>query len=313
MKLEGYTPEIFLENFINDSEVFGEETAKAIYEEIFSTICGKKVKLDCFVEVLSESLNKVGDVKVFLETPADDRHLQDYIKTTAKQHFLGKTRASKGNFSLQTVSNQLDAALEQAPGSEAEKIARMGLAEINAKSDELAAKAAKEVAEKMASNAPAVANAADTAKTVADTAQTVADAQIIKTGFLSKIGKFITSLPLKVKTFFGGLKGKSFSEIMKQGMAWLSANPALALKTTGGIALVALLIRALKKRGELNKYKQLQAIYDRGQGLKEGFEKGSLEAIAMNKVIEECQTNKALNDLMFGEEKVESKKSYFAY
>ena len=36
MKLEGYTPEIFLENFINDSEVFGEETAKAIYEEIFS-------------------------------------------------------------------------------------------------------------------------------------------------------------------------------------------------------------------------------------------------------------------------------------
>jgi hypothetical protein len=307
MKLEGYTPEIFLENFINDSEVFGEETAKAIYEEIFSTICGKKVKLDCFTKALNESLNKVGDVEVFLETPADDRYLQDYIKTTAKQHFLGKARTSKGNFSLQTVSNQLNAALEQAPGSEAERIARMGLAEIDAKSDELAAKAVKEVAAKMASNAPVAPVA------TADAAQTVADAQIIKTGFLSKIGKFITSLPLKVKAFFGGLKGKSFSEIMKQGMAWLSANPMLALKTTGGIALVALLIRALKKRGQLNKYKQLQAIYDRGQSLKEDFEKDSLEAIAMNKVIEECQTNKALNNLIFGEEKVESKKSYFAY
>ena len=87
-------------------------------------------------------MDKVGDVEVFLETPADGRYLQDYIKATAKQHFLGGTRTSKNNFSLQTVSNQLNAALEQAPGSEAEKIARMGLAEINAKSDELAAKAA---------------------------------------------------------------------------------------------------------------------------------------------------------------------------
>lgn len=307
MKLEGYTPEIFLENFINDSEVFGEETTKAIYEEIFSTICGKKVKLDCFTEALNESLNKVGDVKVFLETPADDRYLQDYIKSTAKQHFLGKVKTSQGKLGLQTVSNQLNAALEQAPGSEAEKIARMGLAEINAKSDELAAKAAKEVAEKMASNAPAATSA------VADAAQTVADAQIIKTGFLSKIGKFITSLPLKVKEFFGGLKGKSFSEIMKQGMAWLSANPMLALKTTGGIALVALLIRALKKRGQLNKYKQLQAIYDKGQNLKEDIEEDTLEGVAMGKIIEECKTNKALNNLIFGEEKVENKKSYFGY
>ena len=246
-------------------------------------------------------------MEVFLETPADNRYLQDYTKAMAKQHYLGVGRTSKNNFSLQTVSNQLNAALEQAPGSEAERIARMGLAEINAKSDELAAKAAREVAEKMASNAPAATSA------VADAAQTVADAQVIKTGFLSKIGKFITSLPLKVKEFFGGLKGKSFSEIMKQGMAWLQANPMIALKTTGGIALVALLIRALKKRGQLNKYKQLQAIYDRGKALKEDIEENSLEAIAINKVIEECKTNKALNNLIFGEEKMESEKSYFAY
>lgn len=307
MKLEGYTPEVFLENFIKDCAVFGEETAQAIYEEIFSTICRKKVKLDCFTEALNESLNKVGDVEVFLEAQADNRYLQDYIKSTAKQHYLGVGRTSKDNFSLQTVSNQLNAALEQAPGSEAERIARMGLAEINAKSDELAAKAAREVAEKMASNAPAATSA------VADAAQTVADAQVIKTGFLSKIGKFITSLPLKVKEFFGGLKGKSFSEIMKQGMAWLQANPMIALKTTGGIALVALLIRALKKRGQLNKYKQLQAIYDRGKALKEDIEENSLEAIAINKVIEECKTNKSLNNLIFGEEKMESEKNYFAY
>lgn len=311
MKLEGYTPEIFLENFINDSEAFGEETAKAIYEEIFSTICRKKVKLDCFTEALNESLSKVGDVEVFLETPADDRYLQDYIKAMAKQHYLGEVRTSKNNFSLQTVSNQLNAALEQAPGSEAERIARMGIAEISAKSDELAAKAAREVAEKMASNAPAATSAV--ADAASNAAQTVADAQIIKTGFLSKIGKFITSLPLKVKEFFGGLKGKSFSEIMKKGMNWLQENPMLALKTTGGIALVALLIRALKKRGQLNKYKQLQAIYDRGRELKEDIEEDTQEGVAIGKIIEECKTNKALNNLIFGEEKIESKKSYFEY
>ena len=43
------------------------------------------------------------------------------------------------------------------------------------------------------------------------------------------------------------------------------------------------------------------------------IEENSLEAIAINKVIEECKTNKALNNLIFGEEKMESEKSYFAY
>ena len=48
MKLEGYTPEVFLENFIKDCEVFGEETTQAIYEEVFSAICNKKITLDNF-------------------------------------------------------------------------------------------------------------------------------------------------------------------------------------------------------------------------------------------------------------------------
>ena len=33
----------------------------------------------------------------------------------------------------------------------------------------------------------------------------------------------------------------------------------------------------------------------------------------MNKIIEECKTNKALNELIFGEEKIKDKKSYFGY
>ena len=110
-------------------------------------------------------------------------------------------------------------------------------------------------------------------------------------------------MPGKVKAFFGGLKGKSFGEIMKQGMGWLKANPMLALKSVGGIALVALLIRALKKRGELNKYKALAAIDKKASTLKEDcydtFE-DTKEKIAMRKVLEECKTNKALAKVILG-------------
>jgi hypothetical protein len=125
-----------------------------------------------------------------------------------------------------------------------------------------------------------------------------------KVGLLTKIGRFITTLPSKVKTFFGSLQGKSFSEIMHKGMSWLAANPALALKTTGGIALVALLIRALKKRGELNKYKQLAAIEAKTRTLKEDcydtLAEDTKEKEAMRKVLEECKTNKALAKVILG-------------
>ena len=214
MKLEGYTPELFLENFIEDCAVFGEETAQAIYEEIFSAITGKNVKLGKFVETLEESMNEYLEENTLLETPAFDvvKDYKEQIVNSFNKYVAG-------------------------------------------------------------------------------------------TGILSKIGSFITSLPGKVKALFGGLKGKSFGEIMKQGMGWLKANPALALKTTGGIALVALLIRALKKRGELNKYKALAAIDEKASTLKEDcydtFE-DTKEKIAMRKVLEECKTNRALAKVILG-------------
>ncbi len=281
MKLEGYTPEIFLENFINDSEVFGEETAKAIYEEIFSTICGKKVKLDHFTDLLEDFKEEVQTIE---ETPADDRYILDYAAQAAKSHNLAK------NTDLIKQAAETLNSTKGANTYEAALASQKALGTMNTIIQ--------------GSNVEA-------AKVVGDVSAQLTKAQTAGAGLLAKVSGFLKALPLKVKTFFGGLKGKSFSEIMKQGMAWLSANPVLALKTTGGIALVALLIRALKKRGELNKYKALQAVYNKT--VDEDFEKDSLEAIAMNKVIEECKTNKALNELIFGEEKVESKKSYFAY
>lgn len=321
MKLEGYTPELFAENYIKDCEVFGEETTQAIYEEIFSAVCGKKVKLDSFTEALNKSLKKIGGTEIFLETTAYDirkaKAMSDYQRRYefsrtlrnsqreynrthpvpfAQANYIGHKKniiAGPGfpnkymsNDAIETLNNEL----EQAPQEAIEKIAEIGAAEINAGTNEAAAEIAGEVAGEVANG-------------TADTAQAVANAQIIKTGFLSKIGKFITSLPTKVKTFFGSLQGKSFGEIMKQGMSWLAANPALALKTTGGIALVALLIRALKKKGQLRDYANLARIEARARTLKEdcydAYE-DTKEKEAMRKILEECKTNKRLAEVILG-------------
>lgn len=255
MKLEGYTPEIFLENFIKDSEAFGLETTQTIYEEIFSALTGKKVKLGGFVKMLEETVTP--------EALLEDPMVIDYAAQAVNQ--ACKTPGVLGNTLAAPTAN-----------------GKVALGAIMNGTKQEAAKAVGELTTKQ--------------------------------GLLAKIGTFITSLPGKVKAFFGGLQGKSFGEIMKQGMGWLRANPALALKTTGGIALVALLIRALKKRKELNKYKALQAVYDKS--VNEDFEDDDApEAIAMKKIVEECQTNKALNELIFGEgeENVKTKSNYFAY
>jgi hypothetical protein len=286
MKIEGYTTEVFLENFVNDCEVFGEDTTQAIYEEIFSALYGKKIKLGHFVELL-ENLSCEEETINEAPSPADIRTMQDYAAQAAKAHDLAK------NSDLVKQAAEVVNTIKGANTYEAAVANQQALGTMNSIIQ--------------GSNVEA-------AKAVSDISGRLATSQLPhRAGFLAKIGGFLKTLPAKVKTFFGGLQGKSFGEIMKQGMAWLSANPMLALKTTGGIALVALLIRALKKRGELNKYKQLQAIYDRGQSLREDIDKYTQEGIAMNKIIEECKTNKALNELIFGEEKIEDKKSYFGY
>lgn len=207
MRLDNYTPEVFAVNFVKDSEVFGEETTQAIYEEIFSTVCGKRIKLDGFVKMINE----------------------DIIDETLQQPPV--------------AIDQTAVAVNQALG-----------------------------------NKPL--------------------------SFLRRMSGWFKNLPGKVSSFFGGLKGKSFSEIMQQGLGWLKANPALALKSTGGVALLFMLIKALKKRGELKKYKKLEAIAARQGMMRESafdeFDDDNIEERRiMRMIIEECQNNKALNKLMF--------------
>lgn len=283
MKLEGYTPELFLETYSKDCIELGEETAKAIYEEVFSAICNKKITLDNFSKGY-DSLMKAE--KMLMESPMPDG-MQEAIANAehARQVALATGKAS--GLSLNNIANIIDASAEQGGLPMADMaFYKAAKSEILAASDKAAAEAFNSTMEQVAQRA-ANQNVVSTAKV----------------GLLSKVGKFITTLPAKVKTFFGSLQGKSFSEIMKKGMGWLAANPAIALKTTGGIALVALLIRALKKRGELKNYKQLAAIEARARTLKEDCYdtyEDTKEKEAMRKILEECKTNKRLAEVILG-------------
>lgn len=283
MRLDNYTPEVFLETYSKDCCVFGEETTQAIYEEIFSAICGKKITLDNFSKGYSSVMK--GE-KMLMESPMPSG-MQEAIANAehARQVALASGKAS--GLSLNNIANIINASAEQGglPMADIE-FYKAAKSEILAASDKAAAEAFNSTMEQVAQRA---AN-----QSVVSTA---------KVGLLSKVGKFITTLPAKVKTFFGSLQGKSFSEIMKKGMSWLAANPALALKTTGGIALVALLIRALKKKGQLRDYANLARIEARARTLKEDCYdtyEDTKEKEAMRKILEECKTNKRLAEVILG-------------
>lgn len=236
MKFENYTTEIFLENYFRDCETFGEETTQAIYEEIFSTISNKKIKLDGFVKALNEEV--------------DLEALQEAWPGPKPSELMPNMGAG------QAAATALEKAVETAGVDKLARIAKW--------------KAFK-----------------DSTK-----------------GFFSNIGNFLSGLPAKVKSFFGGLKGKSFGEIMKQGLTWVKDNPMIALKTTGGIALVIMLIKALRKKGQLNRYENLRALAARTGQLKEDaydtILEDSKEKKALREVLEECKTNKALSKLFEG-------------
>lgn len=286
MIIEGYTPEVFIENLKKDSEVFGEETAIAIYEEIFSTLSGKKIKLEGILDKVRTLEEEVYNEEVLEET----------------------NRMAEFQAGVDAASKAIEAAKSAKTVEQAARIGWQG-ADAWATASDAVLKKSAEAAERAAVLKAGWQGADHWAVTdQVNRAARIGTAKFKLGQLFGSIGNFLKTLPAKVANFFGGLKGKSFGEILSQGAGWLQANPAIALKTTGGIALLFMIIRALKKRGELRKYAALNKIYANQSKLKEDcndiYSEDTQEKKAMRKIIEECQTNKALNELMFGEIKV---------
>lgn len=143
----------------------------------------------------------------------------------------------------------------------------------------------------------------------------------------SQFGKVTPKLGFwtRLKNGFSGIldkvnfKGRSLKDILAGGLGWLKnpANLSKILTTAGGVALVTIIMRALKKRKRMKEYRQLQQAKE---NLSEGYEDefswgtpgGSDFAKAKNELTKECETNKALHDIVYGK-KIIKQNNYFDY
>lgn len=124
---------------------------------------------------------------------------------------------------------------------------------------------------------------------------------------------FFSRLKNKIGGLFGNLKGKSFGEIMKEGLAWFKdpANMSKALGTAGGVVLLGIILRVLKKRKKVKEYNKL---HDMAQDITMNEEYKYKNNINNAKllVLEECKENKKLNKYLF-DEAVVIQDDYFGY
>lgn len=294
------TLETFLLNYAKDSQILGEQDALAIYEEIFSSIVNKPVHLKDVVELLDEA-------DYWKEPNAISYNYESDAQKAINKQVMDKLRDNTPKLTdsgLETVAKELNNQISSSNPVQAAK------------------------AQAAAATASAIATAKDIGKTAA--IDTGIDAPLNKlstnlksymtgakkTGWYRKLTTWFSGLKDKVSGFLGKLKGKSFSEILSKGMGWIKDpnNFPAIVGTTGGIVLLAIVIKALKKKNRLNRYPELEA-YANGKiaaSLKESFGEDSRQEIALNKVLEECKTNKRLAAI-FTEEKDEEKTDYFGY
>lgn len=285
-----YTPEKFISNILEDAEYFGDDLAQGLYEDILSDICGYKVSLSGLYEeaeleavTLSEAgrLSNLGhDVRAAL--PPD-------IGTKGTSSFPAKPFDPK-------LSNIDLSGLKQ--------------------SELLKAASAAETAIENGAKLPAAPQVQNFWHDVTDGKIPLPGEKVAGSGLLAKIGAFLKGIPGKIAGLFKGLKDgtTSFGQLFQKGLAWISANPTKALGTAGGTALVFMLIKALRKRGQLKRFQELNRLAQQRAALREDAYDTVLgdtaEKKAMRELLEACKTNRRLEKALFG---AEPKNTVFDY
>lgn len=255
--MKKYNIEKFLNNFKEDSEYFGFDTAKVIYEDVFSAVARNKVTLDG-IDKLLEELKILSEDGVSLETP-EDAQRKGVIDLANSVYWRQKTEQAAKDFPIKPA----------------------------------------EIPTEIPNDIP-----------TNDKASVLAGLSIFKSGILGKIASWLTKMPAKISKLFGDLtSGKtSFSEVLSNGFKAIAADPTKALMTTGGLAAVILLLRSLKKKGELNKYAQLTAMANKRKLYED------VDVSPLSQLLEECENNVALKNALFkDEEEVNKTVNYFCY
>lgn len=108
----------------------------------------------------------------------------------------------------------------------------------------------------------------------------------------------------KIKNLFGKLNLSNFKNLLTKGVRYVSnpANLPAVLGTTGGIVLLTLIIKSLKKRKLLNNFPHLVKADKKLRNIKSVNEDNDFEfEQAKAQILFECKTNKKLNKLILGE------------
>lgn len=274
----------FIENYIDDYMTFGEDT-KYIYEEIFSTVFEKKLDFSTLDKLINE------EIDVISEAPFADQRIADSVfKKIVADNNLKLIGNQTGN-ALNPVQ-QFAAAMKNK--EIATNIGKFEIGNLSGNALSAVEQAAK-AAEHAVANGQALTGTGRLAQEIVANQNNV--------GFFGKLINGLKNATLKVKDFFGKLKGKSFTEIMNNGVAWIQANPVMAISSVGGIVMLALIIKALRKRKRLNKYKKLEQLYNQSlqqNPFKNDLVKEDLQKDAVVKIFNECKHNYKLDNLITG-------------
>jgi hypothetical protein len=305
------TEESFIDTYLKDKEVFGEET-KGLYEDVLSEIIGEDVDLQDFDDAIEEASftklpnfsNKAMD-KLDWDRKVAERELND--KDLRDLNNLDTGVRHSGNLENITLKEKLPKGFDNnILNKDNQKIANGLMTDPNnfyksaglpSNAGDEALKFSKAVEGKNPSNFDYKLNPTTftTPGATGGEEKRFADSQSL----FGKLKVLLAGLVSKIKNALSGSKDGSVKSYLSKGFNYLvdPANTKKILGVTGGVIALGLIINALRKRHELNKYKNLQAVYNsQKRAVNECYE-GNFDSTIGKAIIESYENDNVMRIL----------------
>jgi len=227
MNFDDFETNLFLTNlakgFVKDYKIYKEDTA-SLYTDIF----GEEYN------IIFEEFND--NIEILKEELKEDKTLLFEEKPTSQNlasALLNKTPADKGKEALVGFTNNAKNTIDKAIPQAKEVVGKVG-EEIKNNVNNITGQKAKTLGSKIAG--------------------TATTALLVGRNLLGAAWE-------KIKEVGANLAKKfpKVGEFLSKGVTWISQNPAIVAGAAGGVVLLGLLARALKKRGDIKKAEKLQA------------------------------------------------------
>lgn len=260
MKTVNYEIKDFFKTFAEDRKVFGEELTIGIYEDFFSFFANKKVR---GLDKISKIIDEDGYLKVDF---SEEDLIKEGLINENGEAASGLTAALKNDPRVTTIlPTWLTKFIDKGQGKYTVATKLDTVLNDKTKFEKMRKELTKRIPE----------------------------------GQTNKFSLWLRKARNSIVNFF---KGGSVLDNLKKGFSWLT-NPANATKvfgTAGGALLVILLMRSLKKRRQLKKYKNLNDLYERSSGIREDANYITND-LGLIELIEEANVNEKIYDLLYNE------------